>query len=161
MSDKPLEFAARVCTVLSNVPGTLNPCVEVPATIVAALLNEARKKSAPVQIKASLNGKGLFESTVVKYQGAYRLYLNTQMRKEAGVEVGNTVQVAVEYDPAQRMPPMPEELRAALNQTQRAREKWRLQPSSRRKEILAYLNSLKSPASLKRNVSKIVRSLLE
>ena len=155
-----LRFTAKIHTVKSNVPGTLNPCVDVPEEIVLALLGEAGKKSAPVQVKISLNSTGQFDATIVKYQGKHRLYLNTQMRKEAGVDVGNNVRVALEYDPAQRMPPMPAALREALNQNQRAKEKWRLQPSSRRKEILAYLNSLKTEESLKRNVGRTIRLLL-
>lgn len=129
--------------------------------MVAALLAESGKKSAPVQVQVTLNGKGRFEANVVKYQGAYRLYLNTLMRREMGIAVGDMVQVEVAYDPAQRMPPMPDELRAAFSQNPHAKDKWRLQPSSRRKEVLAYLNSLKSPASRKRNVDKVIRSLVE
>jgi hypothetical protein len=139
----------------------INPCVNVPEEIVVALLHEAQKKNAPVQVKGDLDGKARFETNVVKYQGAYRLYLNTQMRQEAGVGVDDTVTVSLAYDPAVRMPPMPELLRAALSQNKRAGERWRLQPRARRKEILAYLNSLKTEASLKRNIKKTIEGLVK
>ena len=139
----------------------INPCVDVPERIVKSLLREAGRKSAPVQVKVAINGKGSFETSVVKYRGAYRLYLNTRMRKDAGVDVGDTVRISLEYDPVQRMQPMPEAFKEALNQNRRAKEKWHLQTSSRRKETLAYLNSLKNEESVKRNVTKIIHVLLE
>ena len=126
-----------------------------------ALLQQAGKGSAPVQVKGTLNDRVAFETNVVRYSGAYRLYLNTQMRKEAGVGVGDTVRIALDYDPGQRMPPMPELLRAALNEDPRAKERWRLQSSSRRKEILAYLNSLKTEETVRRRVGEIIRVLLK
>jgi uncharacterized protein YdeI (YjbR/CyaY-like superfamily) len=83
------------------------------------------------------------------------------MRREGGVGVGDIVRVDLEYEPKQRMPPMPEAFKEALNHNERAKEKWRLQPSSRRREILAYLNALKSEESIERNINKIIRVLLE
>lgn len=150
-----MEFAAKIHKL------GINPCVEVPNEIVNVLLREGNKKHAPVQVKATLNGKGLFETNVVRYSGAYRLYLNTQMRQETGVDDGDTVLIGLKYDPKQRMPPIPEELREALRKNKRAKERWRLQQSSRRKEILVYLNSVRSEDSINRQVSKIIRVFLE
>ena len=139
----------------------INPCVTVPEEIVLTLLEEAGQKNAPVQVKGTLNGKAHFETNVVKYQGAYRLYLNAQMRNEAGVDVGDAVTAALTYDPAERMPPMPELFRVALSQNKEAKARWRLQPSSRRKDILVYLNSLKTEESLERNVKRAIDGLLK
>lgn len=150
-----VEFTARIHKL------GLNPCVNVPNGIVNVLLQEANKKNAPVQVKTKLNGKGAFRTNVVRYKGAYRLYLNMQMRRKTGVDVGDSVCVALEYDPRSRTPPMSEHLREALRENKRAKEKWLLQPKSRRNEILLYLNSLKNRESVKRNTSKILRMLLE
>ena len=130
--------------------------MNVPEEVVAALLTEAEKKNAPVQVKGTLDGNAEFESNVVKYQGLYRLYLNTQMRKEAGVDVGDTVTISLAYDPTARMPPMPELLRVALAQNSQAKDRWRLLPTSRRKEILTYLSSLKTEESLRRNIDRTI-----
>jgi hypothetical protein len=156
-----MEFTASIHTIASNVPGTFNPCVMVPAEIVVALLAEAGRQKPPVQVKARLNGSGPFDANVVNYGGAFRLYLNGQMRREAGLRVGDSVRVSLRHDPAARRPPMPATLRRALNADPPAKAGWRLLPRSRRKEILAYLNSLKTPAALERNVAKVVRSLQE
>lgn len=150
-----LEFTAKIYKL------GINPCVDVPVEIVNILLSEANKKKTPIQVKATYNGKGSFETSVVKYQGAYRLYLNMQMRQEVGVDVGDIVHINLKYDPKKRMPPMPEALRETLNQNEQAKEKWRLQPGSRRKEILMYLNSLKNEESIKHHARKTVQKLLE
>ena len=139
----------------------INPCVDVPQEIVDALLREAGKRSAPVQVKGTLNGRVSFATSVVRYRGAHRLYLNTQMRRQAGAGAGDTVRIALAYDPDPRMPPVPRALSEALNRNERAKARWRLLPASRRKEILAYLDSLKSEAGMARNVAKVVRMLSE
>ncbi len=59
---------------------TLNPCVEVPSVVVASLKAESGKnQSLPVK---ALQGKP-FKANVVKYRGAWRLYLNGVIRKRA------------------------------------------------------------------------------
>ncbi len=148
------KFAAKIHKL------GINPCVDVPGEIVSALLDEAKKRSAPVQVKGTLNGV-IVEANVVKYSGNWRLYLNTQIRKDAGIEVGDTAHITLVNDPAPRMPPTPQALKAALAEDKRAKDAWRLQPSSRRKEILAYLNSLKTQEALIRNIKKVIKYLLD
>ena len=138
----------------------INPCVDVPVAVVQNLLKDANKTSGPVQVKASVN-RTPFEANVVKYGGAWRLYLNTQVRLDANVEVGDSVKVAVAYDPKPRMPETPNALKNILNKNKQAKDAWRLQPRLRRKEILLYLNSLKTQEALIRNTEKVIRLLLE
>lgn len=138
----------------------INPCVDVPTAVVQNLLKDSNKTSGPVQVKASVN-RTPFEANVVKYSGAWILYLNTQIRLNANVEVGDSVHVALAYDPKLRMPETPDVLKSALNKNKRAKDAWRLQPRSRRKEVLLYLNSLKTQEALIRNTGKVIRLLLE
>jgi hypothetical protein len=86
-------------------------------------------------LRGALN-EAAFTATVVRYSGAWRLYLNGRMRKDAGVDVGDRVRVSLAYDPVPRLPPIPDELRAALVKDARAKAAWRLKPSSRRREVL-------------------------
>lgn len=136
----------------------INFCVEVPEAVVRALLKAANKRAAPVQVKATLNGHA-FDANVVRYSGAWRLYLNRAVRARAGVEAGDTVHIRLEYDPTERMPPMPEELKQALASNEQRKAAWRLQPSSRRKEILTYLQSLESAAARDRSVQRVLQHL--
>ena len=73
-----------------------------------------------------------------------------------GVDVGDAVHIALECDPVPRVPPMPEALRTALAADGRAKERWHSLPSSRRKEFLAYLDSLKAEEGLRRNVAEVL-----
>ena len=83
------------------------------------------------------------------------------MRKETGIEVGDTIRVALKYDPEPRMPPMPKEFKAALAKNKQAKNTWELQSRSRRKEVLSYLSGLKTKESLLRNVEKVMDQLME
>lgn len=91
------------------------------------------------------------------YQGAWRLYLNTQMRHGASVDVGDIAKVKIEFDPARRVVPMHPVLGRALAKNKVARAA-KLRPSHQ-KEILRYLHSLKSEESAVRNVEKVIRRL--
>ncbi|MBI3579406.1 MAG: YdeI/OmpD-associated family protein [Ignavibacteriales bacterium] len=120
----------------------INPCVNVSAAVVKKLLQDAEKQNSPIQVNASVNNVS-FEANVVKYLGTWRLYLNTQVRKDAKADMGNPVRISVAFDSKPRMPETPDALRTAFNKNNLAKDAWRMQPRSRRKEILLYLNSLK------------------
>jgi hypothetical protein len=123
-----------------------------------ALFRQAGKSKGPIPVRGTLNGKR-FRQTVVKYQGAWRLYLNTEMRREAGVEVGDVARVEIEFDPAPRAAPMHPVLGRALAKNKAARVAFEKLRPSHQKEILRYLNSLKSEKSAARNVEKVIRQL--
>ena len=56
---------------------------------------------------------------------------------------------------------VPRELVEALESNEKARTAFERLPPSHQKEILDYLNFLKKPESLERNIEKVIRSLLE
>jgi hypothetical protein len=147
-----LMFSARVKKL------GINPLVDVPKSVVHALLKSAGKKNPPVQVKGILN-KTPFLANVVKYAGKHRLYLNGQIRKAAQLGVGDRAIISLAYDPRRRFPPIPKELRQTLAGNRRMRQQWQLYPSSRKKEILLYLNSLKTRESLTRSINKVIRLL--
>jgi uncharacterized protein YdeI (YjbR/CyaY-like superfamily) len=83
------------------------------------------------------------------------------MRKAAGVGEGDLVQINLEIDTQPRITPMPEEFTLALKRNKSAKNAFDQLTPSRKKEILAYLNSLKRPDTLKRNIDKVIASLLK
>jgi hypothetical protein len=104
---------------------------------------------------------GWFRTTLVSYRsGAPRLYLDTWMREAAGVGVGDSVRVTLKLDNAPRTLEMPQALREALEGNPAARTAWDALAPSRRREILSYLNFLKTPAALERNVQKTIAEVL-
>jgi len=96
---------------------------------------------------------------VVKFRGLWRLYLNTPMRLAANVEVGDQVTVGVQFDHASRTVPTPHKFTLALSKNRQAKESFQKLAPSRQKEILRYLNGLKQPKTLERNLEKVIQFL--
>jgi hypothetical protein len=136
----------------------INPYVRVPTAQLKALFKAAGRDKGPLPIKVSLDGAA-FQQTLVKYQGAWRLYLNTPMRQSIGKDVGDRVNVLVELDPNPRVEPMSPLLERALAGHRDARAAFEALSPSRKKEILRYLNALKTQASLERKIETVVRQL--
>jgi uncharacterized protein YdeI (YjbR/CyaY-like superfamily) len=82
------------------------------------------------------------------------------MRKTASVDVGDTVEVELDYDPRPRTRPVPSQLVTALKDDPAARAAWDTLTPSRQNEMLDYLNSLKQPDSIQRNVDKTLAMVL-
>ena len=146
-------FAARIGII------GVNPFVVPPARVLGAICAAAGRDKGPIPVRGTVQGKP-FRQTLVRYQGRWRLYLNGPMRRSAGVEVGATARFTVAFDPAPPVVPMPRELARALAQAPRAKAAFQLLAPSRRKEIKRYLNSLKSAATLERNVGRVLLHLV-
>ena len=137
----------------------INPYVKVPEGIIRKLQQSAQKDKGPIPVVGTLQGKP-FSTTIVRFRGLWRLYLNTPMRRAARVEVGDKVAVAVRFDPTSRTVPVPRAFQLALSKNPDARAAFGQLAPSRQKEILRYLNNLKQPQTLERNIEKTIRFLL-
>lgn len=133
----------------------VNPYVDVPARLTKHF---GVRGYVPVTVRI---GGGTVPSTLVPVGGGrHRLYINGIMRRLAAVDVGDRVAVGLVVDAASRMPRVPPMLATRWAENRLAQAAWaRLRPS-RRKEVLRYLNRLKSPAAQARMVAKIL-ALLE
>jgi len=136
----------------------INPYVGLPEDVLKTLFKQADKNKGPIRVRGTLNGKR-FEQTLVKYQGAWRLYLNTQMRQEADIDVGDDATVQIEFDPEPRIVPIHPKFARALSKNKEAKAAFEKLAASRQKEILRYLNSMKTEESLVRNVEKVIQNL--
>lgn len=136
----------------------INPYVGLPEDVLKTLFKQADKNKGPIPVRGTLNGKR-FEQTLVKYQGAWRLYLNTQMRQEADIDVGDDATVQIEFDPEPRIVPIHPKFARALSKNKEAKAAFEKLAASRQKEILRYLNSMKTEESLVRNVEKVIQNL--
>jgi hypothetical protein len=137
----------------------INPCVDVPHGVVGELRRTSGKEAGPIPVRGRLNGKR-FSTTVVRYAGGWRLYLNTAMRAEAAADVGDELTVEVAYDRTPRIVPMPPRFAAALAKDPKARAAFEDLAPSHRKDILNYLNSLKTAESLERSIKKAIAESL-
>lgn len=91
-----------------------------------------------------------------RYSGKWRLYLNTPMRKTAGKDVGDIIEIDIEFDAAERATPIHPKLVLALKKNKKANEIFMQLSPSRQKEILRYINFLKSEESVDRNIKKLL-----
>ena len=147
-----ISFSAKVIKL------DINPCVNLSENILNKLFRQAGKSKGPIPVKGKLNGKN-FLQTVVRYKGEWRLYLNTQMRVDACVDVGDKVKIELEFDPSPRLVPMLSDFNKALSKNIKAKNAFEKLPPSHQKEILRYLNSLKSKDAVSRNVKRAILQL--
>jgi|SRR6185436_3990923 len=146
------KFTARIFKI------GINPYVKVPLPVLKELFFNAGKSKGPIPVNGKLNGKK-FIQTLVKYQGIWRLYLNTPMRRAAGIDVGDMANVEIGFDPLPRVISMHPELKKAFVQNKNAKAVFKKLSPYRQKEISRYINSLKTTASVERNISKVIKHL--
>ena len=132
--------------------------VDPPERVLRAVFAAAQKDKGPIPVRGTVNGAE-FVQTLVKYSGAWRLYINGIMLKDSGTSVGDTVSISMEFDPRTREVPMPKQLAAALKKDQEANAVFKTLSPSRKKEILRYIGSLRSEEAVKRNVEHVILQL--
>jgi uncharacterized protein DUF1905/bacteriocin resistance YdeI/OmpD-like protein len=146
------RFTAKILKIV------FNPYVGVPEDVLNKLFRQADKNKGPIPVRGTLNGKR-FRQTLVKYQGVWRLYLNSPMRQAADIDVGDHASVAIEFDPEPRIVPVHPKFARALSKKKEAKAAFEQLAPSRQKEILRYLNSMKTDESLLRNTEKVMQYL--
>jgi hypothetical protein len=137
----------------------INPYVLVPAAVLKELFKQAGRDKGPIPIKGELNGKAFIQN-LVKYSGKWRLYLNTPMRKAAGIDVGDMATVQIEFDPEPRIIDMHPKLKQALATNKAANSTFQKLTPSYQKEIIRYINNLKTESSVDKNIAKAMQHLL-
>lgn len=133
----------------------INYAVDVPHDISMAF-----GKRGNIPVSGSVNGLPLRATLVPLGEGRHRLFLNGETRKALGAGEGDTVEISVAIDKVPRTMPVPPMFQEALDKDPEAKAAWEKLPPSRKKEILAYLNNLKNPDSLKRNIEKAIKNHL-
>lgn len=83
------------------------------------------------------------------------------MRKTIGKDVGDRVKVELTLDLKPRIEPMNPGLVKVLRKDRKALKTFRGFSPSHQKELNRYLNHLKSPEALERNIDKVMRYLRE
>jgi hypothetical protein len=134
----------------------INPCVKVPSHITDQMI--ASKGYIPV--KGKINDHP-FEQTLVPVKNeGYRLYVNGPMLKGSDTKVGDTVRFFIEQNFAPKVDslPIPKLFKKKLEENNLVQEYKKLIPS-RQKEILKYLNYLKTEEALVRNIDKVINEL--
>jgi Bacteriocin-protection, YdeI or OmpD-Associated/Domain of unknown function (DUF1905) len=136
----------------------INPFVHLPEKVLAFILKQAGREKGPIRVRGTINGDP-YRQTLLRYKGAWRLYVNGIMLKNSPKRIGEKIVVEIEFDPEdKKIEPHPK-LAEALRKNRKAAAVWvRLTPS-RRWEIVRYIGSLKTEESVDRNIARAIRHL--
>lgn len=137
----------------------VNPFVLVPVPILSRIFQQAHKDRGPIQVRGTIDGH-TYMQTLVRYSGEWRLYINTPMLKASKKNVGDIVEIGIEFDPVARIIPMHPKLEAALAHSAEAKQVFDSLPPSKQKEIVRYISFLKSEESVNNNVERAIQFLV-
>jgi uncharacterized protein YdeI (YjbR/CyaY-like superfamily) len=133
----------------------VNPFVFVPEEILDRLFVDAKKDKGKIPVAGTVNGKKYIQ-TLVKYSGAWRLYINNIMLPGAKNKVGERLKVAVRFDDADRSIVPHRKLVQALEKNKQAGDIFDSLAPSLQKEIVRYISFLKTETAIDENVKKAI-----
>jgi hypothetical protein len=137
----------------------INPFVFVPETILSTLFKDAGRDKGHIPVCGLVNGKP-YEQTLLRYQGEWRLYINTTMLPYSPKKIGEIIEVSIEFDQRDRtLQPHPELIKA-LAQNKEAKAVFEGLPPSRQKEIMRYITNLKTAETREKNIKRAIGFLL-
>ena len=137
----------------------VNPFVFLPEPVLHKVFVQAGKDKGKIPVKMKIDGHE-FPQTLIKWSGAWRLYLNTPMRKAATKDVGDVANFEIEYDPIERVFPIHPKFEKALRENKEARKVFDSLRPSLQLEINRYFSSLKTESSVDRNITRAIQFLL-
>jgi hypothetical protein len=136
----------------------VNPFVFLPDRVLKSIFTQSGKEKGPIPVHGTIDGHP-YTQTLVKYSGAWRLYINGPMLKASGRKVGDKTTITIEFDPQERSIPIHPKLEAALKANKNAKATFDQLPPSRQKEIIRYISYLKTEASVDKNVARAIQFL--
>jgi uncharacterized protein YdeI (YjbR/CyaY-like superfamily) len=137
----------------------INPFVFVPQQILNAIFKQAGKDKGHIPVTGTVNNKA-YKQTLVKFQGEWRLYINTLMLKDSPKRIGETLKLSITFDPSDRTIKPHPLLTKALKANPEAQKVFEKLPPSRQKEIVRYISFLKTEESITRNIARTIDFLL-
>jgi hypothetical protein len=115
-------------------------------------------KRPPVTI--TINGHS-WKSRVAIMRGRYLLGLSNANRQAAGVEIGDEVEVELEFDPAPRVVVEPADFARALGTDPIAHAAYDRLPDRRKRQYLRTIEAVKKPETRIRRIERALAELRE
>ncbi|SFO40203.1 Bacteriocin-protection, YdeI or OmpD-Associated [Paenimyroides ummariense] len=137
----------------------INPFVYIPDEVLDAVFKEAGRNKGPIPINGTINEKA-YTQTLVRFKGAWRLYINTIMLSDSPRRIGEYLDVTIKFDPLDRSVEPHPDFALALQKNKTAEKVFLQIPPFLRKEIIRYINSLKTPEKRAENIEKAIGFLL-
>jgi hypothetical protein len=100
-----------------------------------------------------------WRTTITRMRGEFLLGLNREVRKQARVEAGDTVDVKLELEAAPREVEVPQALAAALAQDAKAHASFQRLAYTHRKEYARWIDEAKREETRQRRVSEALELL--
>lgn len=117
----------------------INPYVLLPVSILKYIFQKAGTHKGPIPVQLEIKQKKFIQN-LVKYSGKWRLYLNTAMRMTAGKDVGDMIDLKIDFDLKPRTTAVHPKLKKAFKENKEAKAAFEKLSPSRQKEILKYIN---------------------
>ncbi len=133
-------------------------CVDVPAEASAAL---DAGSSRYVNVAGEVVGQAFRSRLTPRGGGAFRLFLNSEVRAAAGASLGDSVEVTLWLDEAPREATLPDDVAAALEAVEGVREAFEAMTEAQRTGMLVFLDRARTAATRERYVARIVENVQE
>ncbi len=127
--------------------------LEVPPEVVESLRQGKRPR-----VTIMINGHS-WKSRVAIMRGRYLLGLSNANRQAAGVEIGDEVEVELDFDPDPRVVTEPADFARALSADPIARTAYERLPDGRKREHVRAIESAKKPETRTRRIEKALTTL--
>jgi hypothetical protein len=145
-----MRFRATILATGKTAAG-----IRVPDEVVAAL-GSSRKPA----VRATINGY-TYRSSVAFMGGVFMLGVSNDVRRAAGVEAGQDVDVDLELDTEPREIEVPPDLAGALATDDVARRAFEALSYSNKRRIVEPIVDAKTPETRQRRIDKAVEGLRE
>lgn len=134
----------------------INAAADVPGSVTGSF----RAVKGYIRVTGTINGFAFRQTLVPVKDAPYRLYVNIPMLKGSGAAIGDTATFALQQDntPVEHDYPMHPMLEKRLT-AERLEVAFAGLTSARRKDILKYLDSLRTETSLQKNIDKVIGQL--
>lgn len=136
----------------------INPFVFVPENILTKIFEVSGKSKSPISVKGKVNDV-MFTQTLIKYSGEWRLYINLKMLENSPKRIGETLEIELEFDNSERTELIHPELKKAIYNNPITSKNFENLNPSHKKELIRYINNLKTEKSVANNITKIIRHL--
>lgn len=136
----------------------INPFVFVPENILNTIFEISGKNKSPISVKGKINGVD-FIQTLMKYSGEWRLYINLKMLENSPKRIGEIIEVEIEFDRSERQELIHPKLEKAIYDNSTTSKNFENLNPSHKKELIRYINNLKTEKSIDNNVARIIRHL--
>lgn len=134
----------------------INWAVDVPLKITAQMVPEKGR----IYIHGKINGFAFSKTLMPVKNGPFRLYVNAAMMKGGNTALGKIASFEIEQAAAKKepMPAMPPQLLRALKK-ERLLTDFESLTASRKKDILKYLNHIRTEETMQRNIAKLITQM--